>query len=449
MSGRKYLYCLIALLIFLTGFCFRYESATHTKVIQPIRADALEYVLSAFNLRLNGVYSKEVPDNPGKPITPDAARNPGYPLFLAAFIDKMPDEAMISKICLYQVIVSSLTLILSFILFRAFLPVPLALGGCLLAALTPHLIVANSYLLTETLFCFFVMLFVATMSLFWRRQSPWLLFAAGIMMGLSVLVRPGLQYFLPVVILFLAHQYGFKRGVWLGGIMMLGLCLVISPWIMRNLATLGVASDNTQMITFLHDGMYPDFVLEGEPRSYPYPSLSDPRTKEIEKDLWSVLSEIARRFHDEPTRHLAWYLIGKPNSLWSWSIVQGMGDVFIYPVSSSPYLSNPLFKSTHLVMHFLHNPLVVLAFAACMTVFFPLSRGNLPSESVATVRFISLLLLYCTAVFMMGYPDSRYTIPLRPLMYGMALFFPYIQFRLTMHGECEGRVRSCMESNAT
>ncbi|HYA43380.1 MAG TPA: glycosyltransferase family 39 protein [Syntrophobacteraceae bacterium] len=432
MTFRKCLYFVAGLVIFLSGSYLRYESAISTRVIQPVRANAREYVIHAYNLRINGVYSQHLAGDPYRPVVTQGLQTPGYPLFLAIFMDRWPDDAMIAEIVLCQTIISGITMILAFLLFRMFLPVHLSLAAMALTALSPHLINFNSYLLTETLNCFLLVLFVWIMGLFWKKQSPWLLAAAGSLMGLCMLVHPGLEGFVPVMLVFLACRYGIKKGGKSGAVLLLGLFLVMFPWIIRNLITLGAITDNTHLINFVFNGMYPDFVFEGAPASFPYPYLYDPRAAEISKSIGSALSEIARRFHDEPIRHIIWFLVGKPLVLWSWDVVEGIRDAFVYPVSTSPYFSSLLFRSTHLLMHVLHGPLVLLAFAASLTAFFPLSRSTLPPESIATVRLIALLLLYFTVLHMIGAPDPRYTIPLRPVFHGMALFFPYIQFRLTM-----------------
>lgn len=73
-------------LIIISGFYLRCESVVNTEVINPLRADAGQYFMYAYNLRHKHTYSHQV-GNPGdldSPVNPDAVRSPGYPLFLTA-----------------------------------------------------------------------------------------------------------------------------------------------------------------------------------------------------------------------------------------------------------------------------------------------------------------------------------------------------------------------------
>ena len=182
------------------------------------------------------------------------------------------------------------------------------------------------------------------------------------------------------------------------------------------------------MINFLHHGMYPDFMYEDVPESHGFPYRYDPRAEKIGRDLSSVLKEISDRFVQTPLRHMKWYLLDKPMTLWSWNIIQGSGDAFVYPVPSSPYFHNTFFRITHRLMYILHHPFVVLALFGCLMVWFPLARLDLTQESLLIARFCSLLLIYYTLIHMIGAPFPRYSVPLRPFLYGMALFTPFILF---------------------
>jgi glucan phosphoethanolaminetransferase (alkaline phosphatase superfamily) len=73
-------------------------------------------------------------------------------------------------------------------------------------------------------------------------------------------------------------------------------------------------------------------------------------------------------------------------------------------------------------MHTLHWPLVLLALAGCIIIWLPASLTRLSEPQAFTARSISLLLIYFTLLHMVGAPFPRYSIPLRPLLYGMAMF---------------------------
>ena len=411
--------------VFLLGLHMRCESVANTPVIDPLRADARDYFVYAYNLRHNHVYSRDPStlEDPSAVVNPDAVRSPGYPLFLSLFLQGPPTNEVLARILLTQAFLSSLTIVIAFLVHRAFLPFYWCIGAALLTALSPHLIVANSYMLTETLFCLLVVLSVWTARLFFITESAWLIALSGIVLGMGSLVRPVLQYFPLILVFFLIGTYGWKKGARFSLALSIGFILILAPWIVRNLAVLHKMGDNRLMIDFLHHGVYPNFTYNEEPRSYGFPYRFDPRSEEISASLANVLMESARRFAEQPAKHLRWFLIGKSVAFWSWNIVQGMGDAFVYPVSNSPYFDSPLFQWTHRLMRLTHWPLVCLGFLASLWVWLPGARQILTID-LRTARLVSLLLIYFTTLHILGAPFPRYSIPLRPLLYGIALLLP-------------------------
>jgi hypothetical protein len=415
-------------LILFVGFDLRIGSVTETIVVQPLKADARDYFMYAYNLRHNKVYSRDATtlQNPDIRPAPDAVRSPGYPLFLSAFVHGLPNKGMIEKVVFWQALLSTVTVLLSFLFLRSFLSAFWASVAALLIGLSPHLIVVNSYILTETLFCFILVLIGWFTGLFGWRLRVWQAAVIGMLMAFASLVRPSLQYFPFLFCAFLIFHAGWRRGGKLAAVVIIAFALTFSPWIIRNMHTLGVTGDKTLMINFLHHGMYPDFTYGDVQESRGFPYRYDPRSPEISQDIPSVLKEIARRFEQEPGKHLHWFLIGKPIAFWSWNTVQGVGDAFVYPVSQSPYFHNPYFRWSHHLMHALHWPLVILASFGTVMVWLPLSRIGIKESAVHTARFTSLLLIYYTALHVVGAPFPRYSIPLRPFLFGLALFPPYV-----------------------
>jgi hypothetical protein len=176
------------------------------------------------------------------------------------------------------------------------------------------------------------------------------------------------------------------------------------------------------MIGFLHHGMYPDFKYKQKPESYTGPYRFDPRSGEISKNVYSVFEEINNRFRTDSSKHLKWYLLKKPAAFWSWDMVQGHRDFYVYYVSQTPYSENMIFQWTHKIMKWLHGPLVVISLLGSLVVWiFPRPRG-IGRNSVNVARFVAALLFYYTILHMIGAPFPRYSVPLRPFQYGMALF---------------------------
>ena len=416
--------CVILGLTIVIGFCLRVESLDETRVIKPLRADARDYFMYAYNLRHRDTYSRQVASLSDSEyrLSPDAVRSPGYPLFLTIFVDGPPSSRMIGNIMLTQVLLSTLMLVVAFFLFRRFLSNYFAVAAVFFTALSPHLIVANSYILTETLFCFLLVILLWLLSCLAKKPSAWKAIMIGLVMGLASLVRPSLQYFPIIAAILLVFTYGRRKGLQLAIIVLVCFAVVLSPWIIRNLITLGVVSDKTLKINFIHHGMYPDFKYDNLQHTYGFPYRYDPRSKEITRNTASVLKEIANRFRREPAKHLNWYIIRKPYFFWSWEIIQGQGDVFIYPVSRTPYVSKSYFRWTHQFMYYIQWVMVLLGGLGCLLVWTPAVQRQYPETSVCILRFVSALLLYFTALHMIGAPFPRYSVPLRPFLYSMAVF---------------------------
>jgi len=428
VSRSSWVTLLVFVCILFLGFYLRIGSATETVVINPLRADAGNYFTYAYNLRYKHTYSREIGSmrDLSSPVTPDDQRSPGYPLFLTLFLDGLSFQSFVHKVVITQAILSALTIIVAFLLFKSFLPHAWALAASLLVAISPHLIIPNSFVITETLFCFLLLVIGYGISLFASRPSPTLALLTGILIGLASLVRPILEY-LPFVLGFLfIVQYRRREGIRYLSALLFGFFLAFFPWILRNAVTLGTLSDDTLLINFLHHGMYPNFTFEGVPESLGYPYRFDPRSPEFSRDIPSVLKEIWGRFQEKPWEHLKWFLIGKPVAFWSWDDVQGMGDAFIYPVVSSPYFSAAPFQWTHFFMFVIHWPLIILGGLASLITWFRSLDETYPQKSLFATRFISLVLISYTLIHMVGAPIQRYSFPLRPYLYGMAVFLFYL-----------------------
>ncbi len=408
-SNHRLFKALFLFLLLAAAFALRLGAINRTQVHNPIQADAREYLLYAYNLRTHGIYSRTDTLTQRQTPKPDALRPPGYPLFLWSLWNDRRDF-FLWRVTFVQAILDTFTVLLVFLIARRTLSFPWAALATLLTAFSPHLISANTYLLTETLFTFLMMLglWVVTMA----PDRPWLAPAAGAILAAATLTRPTLQFF-PLVLMGLSFRlYGRKKGFRFSVGLLLGFLLLFAPWIARNISSTGHATDPRLAVNTLHHGIYPDFTYRKRPESRGFPYRYDPRAGEIGKNWHSVIEEILRRFREEPTRHLYWYAIGKPLTLFSWNILAGMGDIFIYPVTYSPFFGNPIYFYIHEIMHFLHWPIVLLSIIASLAVF---AKRKTPNTWTWVV--LSSVLLYFILLHVTGAPFPRYSIPLRPILY--------------------------------
>jgi 4-amino-4-deoxy-L-arabinose transferase-like glycosyltransferase len=418
---------LLSAIVLIVSLFFRISMVNNSEVKQPVRADAAQYYQYAYNLKQHGIYSRQRirTDDDGSYLVPDRYRPPGYSLFILPFAEYPPTDEMNNKIVILQAVISTFTVYLSFILFRSFMSSAWAFTASILVALSPHLVTVNIYMLTETIFTFFLVLFAwLFMKFVLHKERKWM-FLMGLALGFSLLIRPTL-YYIPLFI-FPLYFLLFKKQqpLWLFVIFISGVVLVYSPWVIRN-AMLGEdAKPSSLARNSIHKGMYPRLLYKDDPASFGNLNRADPGWVERD-DMSSVLTEIKNRFTEEPWKYTQWYLVGKPLTFLSWSVVTGMGDVFIYPVLKSSYHDSRLFFMTYQFMYFLHWPLIILALLTNILIWLPSAKKLIPAEKLAISRFLSVILLYFILVHAAGTPLPRYAIPIKPLIFGMAIYGVYI-----------------------
>ena len=425
-------YTLVTLvLIILLGAFLRIDVSLHTTVINPLRADAGDYFSYAYNLRHDGVYSREkrfaLPIQEKEPL-PDAVRSPGYPLALMPFAGSIPSNKTVLDIILMQAALGVLMIPLVFLLAKPFLPGAWPLLPALLVALSPKLITSGTYVLTETVFTFTLLLALVSLQKQFRHSEK-LVYAvlSGALLGLASLTRPTLQYFLPVVLLLIFTRLPTAMRRKQAITLTLGFLVVFTPWIIRNLITLGITTDPTLTISALLHGHYPDFMYHERPESLGYPYAFDPNAGVIGSSISSVLQEIARLFRSEPIPYLRWYLVGKPIGFLSWGDVAAAGNIFTYPTLESPYFNTPFFMFTIAVMWFSHWFWVISALITTMFIWLPFFHRPIEENSRHSLQLLACVVLYFLAVHIVGFPIARYSIPLLPVLYVLA---SYALFRL-------------------
>ena len=419
---------LIVIGVFVTGLYLRIDMVDKTLVDTPIRADAAEYVLYAYNLENYGIYSQQRPNQIENDMPlPDAYRTPGYSLFLLPFLKIYHLPKMIVSVVLAQAVISALTVLTAFVFFRSFLSWPWAAVAAFLVAISPHLVAANIYILTESLFTFFLVLLSWSISALAENKSRLQALLVGVFLGISLLIRPTMLYFIAFLVPAFLVFFQRKRAVGLILFLIIGFGATYGPWVLRN--KLVNARKSKLAYATIHKGMYPDLIYNHDSDTYGSPNRFDP-TWNQRRDMSSVLKEISRRFKAEPLKYIRWYIIGKPVMFFSWDIVVGMGDVFIYPVFTSPYHnSSGFFGLTHRVMRAIHGKITVLALLTAIFLWLPPAKKLLKEGGLIAARFASLLILYFILVHIVGTPLPRYSVPLRPFIYGLSSLGFYLMIK--------------------
>ncbi|NJL60252.1 MAG: hypothetical protein HC887_12100 [Desulfobacteraceae bacterium] len=76
----------------------------------------------------------------------------------------------------------------------------------------------------------------------------------------------------------------------------------------------------------------------------------------MQSEFSSSLSSFSKifwsRFQERPIRYISWYLFEKPYYFWSWNILVGQGDVYIYEIKKSLYQTSAAANFTREIMKF-------------------------------------------------------------------------------------------------
>ena len=305
--------------------------------------DALDYLLLGENLREHGVLSR------AEDLEPDTLRTPVYPVFLAVLnANRYPWLLYACQSIAYFGGLFVMYLIAQRVTLRTWGEATDDSNEKIIAsdriARLAVLFMATDLILVKLCFeamteiLFFVCFLFVLLILKWPRTpflhslnfSRWL--GAGIVTGVSILIRPTLLYFAPLfVVLSIIATAGQKRTQLrqslFGGIMMiLGISILVVPWIIRNqyVAQIGKLStvDTHNLVYFVGAGPYQ--IRHGVTRmeaqamvskDYDLPTYlvmqnphKDPRTtRELESLAEEVKWEIV---FDDPPRLVASSLIG-------------------------------------------------------------------------------------------------------------------------------------------
>ena len=220
---------LLAIVLLAAVLRFGLLAAAYPEAARVLREDSIgSYVPLSHTLLSHGRFA-EKPD-----AAPDIFRTPGYPVFLAATIAVAGDSIWRSLVA--QVLVSLGTIVLVYLLAREVVAERAAAAAALVAAIDPPSNTHAVVMLTETVFTFlFAFACLAVCRAVRARSASWAA-AAGLAMGLSILVRPIALYVGPLLALFaaVACPPPAPRRLLLGALV---LALSLAPplaWMARN-----------------------------------------------------------------------------------------------------------------------------------------------------------------------------------------------------------------------
>ncbi|MGB5616559.1 MAG: glycosyltransferase family 39 protein [Desulfobacterales bacterium] len=399
----------------------------------PIHGDARQYIKYGYNLVYNNLYSMDFPSSNPKP---DAYRSPGYPMLIALSMRLSSGLNFIPVMLYLQAMLGTLTVILTFLLAKHFTSNTFSLVAALMVGSSPHLVTMSGYLLTETLTCFLVIAALLSYTLASERGSLSLFALAGLLFGWGYMTNETLL-FLPFVLGCITALKPLKSPVidrkYLEAVALFlsVFCIFPSAWIIRSHLTVpkdALTGYNRAVQTLSH-GAYPGFVHETIEKKY-YPYLEDPLQPQFGSSIGNFAKILWQRARQRPFRYLSWYILEKPFYFWNWDILQGQGDVFVYPVKTSIYHEIPIANVKKAVMKNLHSIILLLSLVGIPVLF----MRHLFCDRVSALREFPVALygtcLYFTILFAVFAPWPRYSIMLRPELYICAVwsFEIYLKF---------------------
>ncbi len=417
---------IISLLVclFITSVLIRAYYIKSTVIINPIIADAREYIIYGYNIAFHDTFSKEFPSN--NP-SPDSFRSPGYPLFVALSFIIGGEKGYYDLLLYSQAVIGGFLSVLTYMAGILFLPFFGAITASVLVTFSPHLISMTSYCLTETLFSFTLLTSVLFFLYAIKKNHFVLFFISAVLCGCSYLVNETFL-FLPYICVFtfilIQKIYLHKKTSINCIVFIIIFSLFPCMWMVRNSSLSSDAPQgNSRAIATMSHGSYPDFIYKTEKYKY-LPYREDPEQPEFGISLKNFIKILSERIKQRPYDYFVWYSFKKPYYLWSWNILQGQGDVYIYPVTQSLYSISKFVNTTKKIMHTFHPFFTLLSFSGISLFFFQVRNKN--AEKFINVNQIALIFyiifIYYTLLYMVFAPWPRYSIPLRPVFYLCAIW---------------------------
>ncbi|KJV30932.1 hypothetical protein [Luteibacter yeojuensis] len=397
----------------LLAVALRWYVVVHAQVLQPlddpeVRGDAVDYFRYAWNLVHHGTFAITLP-GAGAPL-PDSYRDPGYPLFLAAWMVVFPAfSTWYAAVLLSQGVLWGITVACLGLALRRAVPSWALAIALFLAAAWPHTVAMSAYVLSENLTAATWAAALLATQLAARQPSALRCILAGLLFACAGLTNAVLAPLIVPVAALLRWRHAMA---WQPLAIMLAAALApIAAWGARQA---DLAADGTSAYRATQNFVQGSWPLYHEAyRRHAYGDADADRVlAAIDSEIEAVhaaardgLRIIGDRMGAHPWMYAGWY-VSKPGLLWGWDIRIGQGGIYVYPTRGSPYEKQPVFRATEAIAFVLNPVLAVLALGG---LGFVLARRDAPAPLIVVATTVA----WVTLVYGVLQSEPRYAIPFR------------------------------------
>lgn len=402
LNFKKY-YVVFFLVVFTVVFRGLYVFTA--EAIRPeVRADSLKYVVTAINLNTSGDYSSDMEP----PLKSSTRLAPGYPFFLAGIRFIAGENKRFLRLTkVVHVLIGALSVVMLYLIASILLPNALSVLVAIIFSLYPHHVIGSGYILTETVFTFLVLLGIYLLILFDKKKSNKLLVVVGLVFSFAIVTRPIVMLFLPLLTLF---YFFIRRDLVRSYVQITAISFFFwIPWIVWSNTVADVKDSNVRAVVAY--GLYPDFTYD---RFRGIPNREDPQFQLMQNSWGGFFSVALARIKNQPGKYFWWYVFGKPIALWDFSIVQGQGGAFIYPIQSSLYDRDGAYKLTYWLLGLFHPLLVYVSLLfSLFFVVYSLLRARRANFS-APMFCSTFVIVYATFMHVPLASLPRFSVPFQP-----------------------------------
>lgn len=249
----------LCICLFSVLYCLVYVKYTGP-LEESYSPDEGNYIAMARRLINDGVYSFWGEG-------PDAYVSPGFPLFLVVCMKIFGTDVYgILAIKIVQSLLTAGTVFLTFI-FGYQLTKKYAVGviAAVLIALNGSFCFLSRFLLTETLYYFTMMLFFVVLVYSFKKDKWWLHLISGVLLCVSVMVRPLIIIVAPFVYLpyIIEHRKNLRKAALCVLAFAGGFVILAMPWWIRNIVTLDRFVFLATQTNPIYAGLAPDVAALG------------------------------------------------------------------------------------------------------------------------------------------------------------------------------------------